>query len=75
MTREEITPLKLQIEKALDTILYLYGVPAEIRAQKIRQVLEMNYRGFGRILLTQFKEYIERVNEENLKNAPMSRRR
>ena len=69
MTREENTPLKLQIEKTLDTILYLYGVPRELRVQKIKKVLEMDYRALGHRLLTDFKEYIERVNEEKLKSA------
>lgn len=69
MTREENTPLTLQIEKTLDTILYLYGVPAELRAQKIRKVLGMDYRALGQRLLREFREYIEKVNEEALENS------
>lgn len=75
MTREENTPLRLQIEKTLDTILYLYGVPAEIRFQKIKKVLEMDYRVLGQRLLKEFREYIEKVNEENLKNAGVKKTR
>ena len=69
MTREENTPLTLQIEKTLDTILYLYGVPREIRAQKIRKVLDMDYRALGRRVLCEFREYIERVNEEAIESS------
>ena len=74
MTREENTPLPLQIEKTLDTILYLYGVPRELRLQKIEKVLNMDYHALGKSLLEEFKQYIERVNEENLKNAAWKRR-
>ena len=74
MTREENTPLRVQIEKTLDTILYLYGVDSELRAQKIRKVLQMDYRALGHRLLTEFREYIEKVNEENLKNAELHRK-
>lgn len=67
MTCEQNTPLHKQIEKALDSILMLYGVPEEIRAQKIHKVLSMDYRNIGSRILNGFKEYIDKVNEENLK--------
>ena len=69
MTCENDTPLAKQIEKALDSILMLYGVPEELRRQKIEKVLAMDYRGIGKRILNGFKEYIDKVNEENLKNA------
>ena len=69
MTCEDDTPLAKQIEKALDSILMLYGVPEELRRQKIEKVLAMDYRGIGKRILKGFKEYIDKVNEENLKNA------
>lgn len=69
MTCEDDTPLAKQIEKALDSILMLYGVPDELRRQKIDKVLAMDYRGIGKRILNGFKEYIDKVNEENLKNA------
>ncbi len=69
MTCENDTPLSIQIEKALDSILMLYGVPEELRRQKIDKVLAMDYRGIGKRILNGFKEYIDKVNEENLRNA------
>ncbi|MBR2930586.1 MAG: helix-turn-helix transcriptional regulator [Clostridia bacterium] len=75
MTREERTPLSLQIEGGLDTILTIYGVPEELRRQKIEKVLAMDYRALGRRILGEFKEYIERTNEEALKMASRRRRR
>ena len=69
MTCEVDTPLDKQIEKALDSILMLYGVPEELRRQKIEKVLAMDYRSIGKRILNGFKEYIDRVNEENLKQS------
>lgn len=69
MTREENTPLAVQIEKTLDTILYLYGVPKETRDLKIRKVLAMDYRALGHRILSDFRTYIDRVNEEELKRS------
>ncbi|MBE6531886.1 MAG: TetR/AcrR family transcriptional regulator [Ruminococcaceae bacterium] len=74
MTREEDIPLPLQIERTLSTILTIYGVPEEIRKKKIEKVLAMDYRGLGRRILSEFREYIERVNEENLKNFARKRK-
>lgn len=67
MTREEDTPLALQIERTLNTIMLLYGVPEELRSAKIDQVLAMDYRSLGRRILAEFKEYIHEINEQNLK--------
>ncbi|MBP3376480.1 MAG: TetR/AcrR family transcriptional regulator [Clostridia bacterium] len=69
MTREERTPLPLQIEGCLDAILTLYGVPEELRRQKIQKVLAMDYRALGRRILGEFKEYVEKINEEALIQA------
>ncbi len=67
MTREENTPLALQIEKTLDTILYLFGVPQDLRQAKIEKVLGMDYRAIGHKLLRGFPEYVKKLNAENVK--------
>jgi AcrR family transcriptional regulator len=69
MTCEAETPLDKQIEKALDSIMLLYGVPEELRRQKIEKVLAMDYRNIGKRILKGFKDYIDKVNEENLKQS------
>lgn len=69
MTREENTPLPMQIERTLNAIMLLYGVPEELRRTKIEKVLAIDYRALGRRILNEFKQYIEKVNEENLKKA------
>lgn len=66
MTRESETPLEIQIEKTLDTILYLFGVPEEIRKGKIKKVLGMDYRSLGHSLLLGFPEYVAKVSKEGL---------
>jgi len=69
MTREENTPLEMQIEKTLDTILYLFGVPEELRKAKIEKVLALDYRALGHRLLLGFPEYVAKVNKEQMRNG------
>ena len=75
MTREENTPLALQIEKTLDTILYIYGVPEDIRKTKIQKVLAMDYRALGHRILLEFPEYVKKRNEELMESTPRRRRK
>ena len=75
MTREERTPLHLQIEWGLDAIMSLYGVPYELRKQKIRKVLEMDYRALGKRILKEFRAYIEKTNEQALRIATERKKR
>ena len=67
MTHETETPLEVQIEKTLDTILYLFGVPEETRRMKIEKVLAMDYRNLGHRLLLGFPEHVAKVTEEGAK--------
>lgn len=69
MTREEDTPLPMQIERTLNAIMLLYGVPSELRKAKIEKILAMDYRALGRQMLKDFKEYIDQVNEQNLEEC------
>ena len=66
MTSEKVTPLDIQIKKALKTILTIYNVPKDIIEVKINKVLNMDYRSLGNRILNEFKEYINKVNEEKL---------
>lgn len=63
MTREDKTPLPIQISHTLDAIMLLYEVPSELRKKKIEKVLSMDYCGLGRRILGEFKTYIESKNE------------
>ena len=75
MTGESSTPLDVQIERTLNSILLIYGVPEELRQIKIKKVLSMDYRALGHRVLKEFKEYIKTVNEANLKEYSQHRRR
>lgn len=69
MTREEDIPLSVQIERTLNTIMTIYNVPASLRKIKLEKVLAIDQHALGQRILVEFKEYIERVNEQNLKKA------
>ena len=69
VTRKENTPLPMQIEQTLNSVMMLYNVPEELRRSKIEKVLAMDYRALGRRILAEFKEYLGGVNEENLRQT------
>lgn len=64
MTTETSTPLDIRISGALDTILYIYNVPEDIRKTKIQKVCSMDYKKIGSRIFDEFKEYIKQVNEQ-----------
>lgn len=57
-------PLEIRISAAIHGILAIYGVPRELRRQKIQKVLAMDYRSLGKRVLSEFKAYVERINEQ-----------
>ena len=63
MTYGEKSELRLVIEKALNSIMALYGVPDHTRAQNIDCVLSFDYRGLGKRILGEFREYVDKTNE------------
>lgn len=68
MTTETSVPLDVSISGALDTIMYIYQVPEEIRKHNIQKVLSMDYEKIGSRIFDEFKEYIEQANEQALNN-------
>ena len=56
--------LETRISGALEAILATYGVPEEIRRRKIDKVLAMDYRKISRRVLREFKDYVEKENEQ-----------
>lgn len=69
MTREQDIALDMQIERTLNAIMLLYGVPDELRETTIQKVLSMDCRGLGHRFLEDFKKYIDQVNEQNLEGS------
>lgn len=62
MTTHDSASLEVRIAGALNQIMALYNVPADVRKTKIDKVLALDYTSIGRRILTEFTEYI---NSEN----------
>ena len=69
MTTESSAALDVRIAGALQAVMLIYNVPEETRRIKLDKVLAMDYRGLGRGILQAFREYIEKVNEDNLRST------
>ena len=54
--------LEVRIAGALNQIMTLYNVPADVRKMKIDKVLAMDYGNIGRRIFTEFTEYIDSEN-------------
>jgi len=65
-----ITPasasLETRIAGALNQIMTLYNVPADVRKMKIDKVLVMDYGNIGRRIFTEVTEYIDSENSRLL---------
>ena len=64
MTTKESAPIDVRIAGALNNIMLIYQVPEEIRKNKIRRVLEMEYNAIGQRMLEDFIAYIEETTEQ-----------
>lgn len=64
MTTDNSTSLETRIAGALNQILLIYNVPEETRKDKIRKILDTDYRHIGERILREFTEYVEKVNED-----------
>lgn len=63
MTAGDTVSLETRITGALNSILQIYNVPEEIRKQKLRKVLSINYRTLGRHVLDNFRQFVAETNE------------
>ena len=57
-------PVEDRLRRAIDTILYLYNVPEDIRAAKIRRVFELNYKGVSKTVMEGFRQFVSETNEQ-----------
>ena len=62
MTTSDSAALDIRIAGALEHIMRIYNVPEELRKMKIKRVLDMDYRGIGRRVLAEFKEFVRQTN-------------
>ncbi len=54
--------LDMRVACGLDAALRLYNVPEALRNQKLEKIIAMDYRSFGKRILSDFKDYITAVN-------------
>lgn len=66
LTASEVASLELRVGGALQTILTIYNVPKEVREQKIKKVLSMNYKALGLDTLKKFRKYVDQTTEQAL---------
>ena len=66
MTTPASASLETRIAGALNQIMTLYNVPADVRKMKIDKVLAMDYGNIGRRIFTEFTEYIDSENSRLL---------
>ncbi len=59
---QEGISLDMRVACGLDAALRLYNVPEALRNQKIEKIIAMDYRSFGKKILSDFKDYITAVN-------------
>ena len=65
-TTSNSAPLEIRVGGALRTILSIYNVPKELRDEKIRKVLAMNYKALGMDTLKKFRAYVDQTTEQAL---------
>lgn len=63
MTTESSAPLDARISGSLNAIMLLYNVPEELRRDKIKKALSLDYRSMGKQVLSEFIKYVEETNE------------
>ncbi len=66
LTTSDSASLEVRVGGALRTILSIYNVPKEIRDEKIKKVLSMNYQKLGLDTLKKFREYVDQTTEQAL---------
>ena len=65
----EDVPLDRRVVKTLNVVMKAYNVPEEVREQKLKKILSLDYRRIGRQLIEGFAEYVEAKNKEALQEA------
>ena len=75
MTTEMSAPLDVRISGALNTIMMIYNVPEEIRKDKIKKALSLDYRGMGKQILAEFIKYVNETTEHVFEDFYASKKR
>ncbi len=75
MSLDEGIPLETRIAEALDKILIIYGVPEDLRKTKIQKALSYDYKHIGERIFKEFKEYVDKTNEETFEQMLQNAKR
>jgi hypothetical protein len=67
MTAGDPVPIETRIRAAIQSILSIYGVPAEVRDAKVAKVLAMDYKNLCKRIMTDFRRFVEKTNEETFR--------
>ncbi len=67
-TTSDSAPVEVRVGGALRTILSIYNVPKEVRDQKIKKALSMDYQALALDTLKQFRKYVDKATEQALHN-------
>ena len=75
MTTASSAPLDVRISGALNAIMLIYNVPEEKRRDKIKKAMNLDYRSYGRLILTEFIKYVEETNENSYEEFYTSKKK
>ena len=64
MVTSDSASLETRIKGALTNILKIYNVPKDIIDRKIEKVFALDYRNLGKRVLTDFKRFVDKTNEQ-----------
>lgn len=68
LTTSDSAPVEVRVGGALRTILSIYNVPKEVRDEKIKKALSMDYQALALDTLKQFRKYVDKATEQALHN-------
>ena len=70
---QENVSLDMRVACGLDAAMRLYNVPEILRNQKLEKIIAIDYRSFGKRILTDFRDYITAVNWQAVETARQSK--
>ena len=68
VTRDKEVPFEVQVSNSLNTIMFLYGVPAEDRDELLKKISDIDCRALGKEAFAKFCDYITTTHERNIRH-------
>lgn len=73
MTTGDLADLEYRVAGALEVIMRIYNVPEDVRKQKIKKILAMDYQKKGPLILEHFKRFVQETNEQTFQQLRSSK--